>query len=51
MREIIRRVNKPGYRVKELVIATTLLDAQEYAADEIVELYGKRWKWNSISAR
>ena len=44
MREIIRSINKPGYRVKELVIATTLLDAQEYKADEIVELYSKRWQ-------
>ena len=44
MREIIRRINKPGYRVKELVIATTLLDAQEYQADEMVELYSKRWQ-------
>ena len=44
MREIIRRVDQPGYRVKELVIATTLLDAQKYKADEIVELYSKRWQ-------
>jgi hypothetical protein len=43
MREIIRRVDQPGYRVKELVIATSLLDAQEYGADEIVELYSERW--------
>jgi hypothetical protein len=44
MREIIRRIDQPGYRVKELVIATTLLDAREYKADEIVELYSKRWQ-------
>jgi len=44
MREIIRRIDQPGYRVNELVIATTLLDAQEYKADEIVELYSKRWQ-------
>lgn len=43
MREIYRRVDQPGYRVKELVIATTLLDAQEYGADEIVTLYSERW--------
>jgi putative transposase len=43
MREIIRRIDQPGYRVKELVIATSLLDAQEYGADEIVALYSKRW--------
>jgi hypothetical protein len=44
MREIIRRIDQPGYRVKELIVATTLLDAQEYTADEIVELYSKRWQ-------
>jgi hypothetical protein len=44
MREMIRRIDQPGYRVKELVIATTLLDAQKYKADEIVELYSKRWQ-------
>lgn len=43
MREVIRSIKKPGYRVKDLVVATTLLDAQEYKADEIVELYSKRW--------
>jgi putative transposase len=44
MREISRRIDQPGYRVKELVIATTLLDAQGDEADEIVELYSKRWQ-------
>jgi putative transposase len=43
MREIYRVVEQPGYRVKELVIATTLLDAEEYSADAIVELYHQRW--------
>jgi hypothetical protein len=43
MREIRRRVDEPGYRVKELVIATTLLDAKDYEADEVVTLYSKRW--------
>jgi putative transposase len=43
MREIYRRVNEPGCRVRELVIATTLLDAEEYSADAIAELYSQRW--------
>jgi putative transposase len=43
MREIYRRVNEPGCRVEELVIATTLLDAEEYGADEVAQLYSKRW--------
>jgi putative transposase len=44
MREVIRRVDAPGYRVKELVVATSLLDAQAYEADEIMELYSERWQ-------
>jgi hypothetical protein len=43
MREIYRQVKEPGCRVEELVIATTLLDAQVYSADAIAELYSKRW--------
>jgi putative transposase len=43
MREICRQVCEPGCRVKELVIATTLLDARAYGADEVAELYSKRW--------
>jgi putative transposase len=43
MREIYHQVNDPGCRVRELVIATTLLDAEEYSADAIAELYSKRW--------
>jgi hypothetical protein len=44
MREVIRRVDTPGYRVKELVVATSLLDAQAYGTDEIIELYSERWQ-------
>jgi putative transposase len=44
MREVIGRVDAPGYRVKELVVATSLLDAQAYEADEIMELYSERWQ-------
>lgn len=44
MREVIRRVDAPGYRVQELVVATTLLDAEAYEGDEIVELYSQRWQ-------
>jgi putative transposase len=43
MREIRYTVNQPGYRVHELVVATTLLDTQAYPAAAVAELYGKRW--------
>ena len=43
IREIHCTVNRPGYRVRELVVATTLLDARAYSAEDVKELYGKRW--------
>jgi hypothetical protein len=44
MREVIGRIDAPGYRVQELVVATTLLDADAYEADDIMELYSERWQ-------
>jgi Transposase DDE domain len=32
-----------GYRVTELVLATTLLDADVYPVEEVAELYHQRW--------
>src|SRR5947207_15544726 len=37
-REIYRRVERPVYRVKELIIATIFLDAHAKEADYILEL-------------
>lgn len=44
VRETIRRIDEPGFRVEKLVIATSLLDASAYAADEIANLYLQRWQ-------
>jgi hypothetical protein len=38
-----RRLEVPGFRTSELVMATTLLDAHEYPVEELVELYRQRW--------
>jgi Transposase DDE domain len=43
VREVLVRVDCPGFRPKELVVATTLLDAKTYTAKDIAELYFKRW--------
>lgn len=43
VREVRTVVAKPGYRVRELVIVTTLLDAQHYAKADITDLYHERW--------
>lgn len=44
LRETRVRVSQPGMRTKSLIVATTLLDAEVYAADEIALLYRCRWQ-------
>jgi len=44
VREIKRRVHEPGCRVREVVLVTTLLDAERYPAAEIARLYRLRWQ-------
>lgn len=43
LREILVDVNEPGFRVESLVLVTTLADAAEYSAEDIADLYRKRW--------
>lgn len=43
VREVRVRVTQRGFRTKNLVVVTTLLDAEEYPAAEIAELYRRRW--------
>jgi Transposase DDE domain len=43
IRELRFRVGRPGYRVDELVLVTTMLDPGEYTKEELAELYLQRW--------
>jgi Transposase DDE domain len=43
MRELRVRVDKPGFRTKEFVVVTSLLDAKVYSRDELGGLYRARW--------
>jgi hypothetical protein len=43
VREVRVTVTKPGRRVRQLVVATTLLDSQAYPQEDIAELYAWRW--------
>ncbi len=36
-------VDQPGFRVNELVLVTTMLDAEEYTKEEVGELFLERW--------
>jgi hypothetical protein len=43
VRELRVAVKQPGFRVSELVLVTTLLDAEKYTKEEVVNLFLKRW--------
>jgi hypothetical protein len=43
MRELRVRAEKQGFRTKEFVVVTTLLDANEYPREELEALYRARW--------
>jgi hypothetical protein len=44
VRELRYRVEVPGYRVREITLVTTLLDAAMYAPSELANLYYRRWQ-------
>lgn len=43
VRELRFRVTQAGFRPADITLATTLLDAVEYPAEEICDLYRERW--------
>lgn len=43
VRECRVRVEQPGFRVRTLFIATTLLNAGEFTRDDLAQLYRARW--------
>jgi hypothetical protein len=44
LREVKVVVEQKGFRTKELVVVTTLLDPEQFPADQIAALYRRRWQ-------
>lgn len=44
LREVRVHVEQKGFRTRELVVVTTLLDPERYPAAEIAQLYRRRWQ-------
>ena len=44
LRMIRLRVAAPGFRTQSVILVTTLLDVEAYPAEELRELYGRRWQ-------
>ena len=43
VRELRYKIARPGFRVREVTLVTTLLDAQVYSVDDLAAAYGLRW--------
>ena len=43
VRELRVHVEQKGFRVNELVLATTMVDDQEYSKEELADLFLERW--------
>ena len=43
MRELRFQVVQPGFRVDELVLVTTMVDAEVYSKEELADLFLERW--------
>lgn len=43
VREVRFRVERAGFRTREIIVVTTLLDPHEYPKEDLAELYRARW--------
>lgn len=44
VRHLKYKVEQKGFRTREITLATTLLDAEVYTAEELANLYRRRWQ-------
>src|SRR4029077_9646860 len=44
VRELRFAIAVPGFRTKEIILVTTLLDPVRYPAEELAQLYFDRWQ-------
>ncbi|WP_052031446.1 IS4 family transposase [Novipirellula maiorica] len=44
VRHLKYKVHQKGFRTREIILATTLLDPEQYSAEELAELYRRRWQ-------
>ena len=43
VRHLRYKIHQRGFRTREVTVATTLLDAEAYTAEDLASLYGRRW--------
>jgi Transposase DDE domain len=45
------RIDRPGFRTREITLVTTLLDAELYRVADLAELYRQRWQVETALAQ
>ena len=49
VREVHLLIQQPGFRPKEIILVTTLLDAKHYPKAKLAELYQLRWQATEVN--
>jgi hypothetical protein len=51
VREVHLLIQRSGFRPKEIILVTTLLDPKPYRKDKLVELYRLRWQTTEVNLK
>ncbi|MEM6445471.1 MAG: IS4 family transposase [Cyanobacteria bacterium P01_D01_bin.123] len=51
VREVHLRLVRQGFRTRDLILVTTLLDPQHYPKSKLAELYARRWQAAEVNLR
>jgi IS4 transposase len=51
LREVQYRIDRPGFRTRQITLVTTLLDAEIYRVADLAELYRRRWQVETALAQ
>ena len=51
VREVYLRLRRRGFRDQNIIVVTTLLDAKQYSAWQLTQLYGLRWQAAEVNLR
>lgn len=51
VREVHLLIRQPGFRPKEIILVTTLLDPKRYSKSQLAELYQRRWHATEVNLK
>lgn len=51
MREVHLLIQRPGFRPREIILVTTLLDPKRYPKAQLAQLYQRRWQATEVNLK